>query len=196
LKQILYKILFGKNTEEIEQLYKQNSFLYNQINELKSQNEKYLQLINKVNELGKGGYEVYSLKKTKYGEWVICYGRTTSSVDGTIDYDVYISPIYSTEKVVMMFIKHDKIKKHFHIVDIQMSEENCSKGYGTIAMERLFHLVDYWEIERITGSQYYESAENKHRQDRYYQKFCFRIDNGALIWEKEKDLHPFKETTS
>ncbi|WP_378211092.1 hypothetical protein [Anoxybacteroides rupiense] len=197
MKQILYKILFKKNIKEINQLYEQNSFLYNQINELKSQNEDYLQLINEANRLVEIGYELYSLKKTKYGEWVICYGRTTtSSVDGTINYEFYISPIYSTEKVLMMFIEHDKAKKHLDIIDIQMSEKNCSKGYGTIAMERLFHLVDNWRIERITGMQYYESYENKQRQDRYYQKFCFRIVNGALIWDKEKDLHPFKETTS
>lgn len=91
-----------------------------------------------------------------------------------------------------MFVEYYEDKKHLFIRDIQMSTENISKGYGTMAMEYLFCLVDKLQITRIDANQYSTDSANKSRQKDYYTKFGFTLKGGKNFLQKGVNEHPFK----
>ena len=70
--------------------------------------------------------------------------------------------------------------KNYHsalfIEDIQVTEENCNLGLGSLAMEILIKKAKSNKIKIITGELSHVDKDNKERRYHFYRKFGFDID--------------------
>lgn len=121
--------------------------------------------------------QITSIKETKYGEEVLL---CRPEKDDDIAIIRLILGNKDPSNHIRLLIKNDVMD----IADIQvLKEEHFSKGYGTLLMKETIDLARKRGIKKIIGSLHTIDEENDKRQQNFYKKFGFTIDEGKLILE-------------
>lgn len=186
---MLKRLFFKKKVRENDKLINKIEELSLKQIEINSLNDELLKCIAKVNNIAENQYEVVSITKTKYDEFVICYCRYELLDLEYRSYQFKIDTLYSGN-VLSLYLEIDIKMGEIYIIDIQNSNK-VSKGYGTVAMEHLFKLADKLNINEVKGDLYTLDSKNKLRQESFYKKYYFNFTNSGISWTRSKDKHPF-----
>jgi len=121
--------------------------------------------------------QITSIKKTKYDEEVLLCRPEK-------DDDLAIIRLILGNKDPSNHIRLIIWDDVMDIADIQiLKEEYLSRGYGTLLMKEAIDLARRRGIKKIIGNLYTIDEENDKRQQNFYKKFGFTIDEGKLILE-------------
>lgn len=124
-----------------------------------------------------GESQITSIKETKYGEEVLLCRPEK-------DDDLVIIRLILGNKDSSNHIRLIIWDAVMDIADIQiLKEEYLSRGYGTILMNETIDLARKRGIKKIIGSLYTTDEENDRRQQKFYKKFGFTIEEYKLLLE-------------
>lgn len=159
---------------------------------LKAEKKELEKCIEWSNKLLRDGEKVWGIEKTNNGEFLVSkVVHTNEPTFADKNFEYYLLQPGNYFNVLAMFLDYYEDEKKINIVDIQIGDDNCSKGYGTLAMKYLFNLVDAFDVEQITGNQYTNSEKNRKRQEKFYPRFFFDLKDGKISWKKSLNKHPF-----
>ncbi|NEZ45448.1 GNAT family N-acetyltransferase [Paenibacillus alvei] len=179
MKKWLAKIIYPEIFSKCDYLNEANERLKKMKSDSVSQLRKSEKIIESLNELISRGYYIFNIDETKSrnnkGEKVILYGLKN---DDDVEINV-ISP-YRNYKYLTLYAEINAKDKSVYIVDIQSSEENANRGYGTLAMESLIHLIKRKAIKRVWGRISSVDANHYDRLAHFYKKVGFNVDMNKM----------------
>lgn len=180
LAKLIYPDIFDKfdfKDESNKKLQKIRSDLQHEMRK----NEKIIELIGWVT---KRGHILLNITISRTGEPLVIYRSDLKS------FDIYVEGIYGQKYLTLMthISEEDKAIK---IEDIQCSEENANKGYGSIAMEELFKYVHRFRYNRVYGRISSTDWDHVDRLEHFYNKFQLEVTlnhvshTGKIVWRRD-----------
>lgn len=163
-----------------EYLEKSNSNLQRLRSEAVLEANKNEKIIDAVKWIVKGDYRILAIDSTKstyhYPEEVILYGYNDD------DIQIMVTSPNRNYKYLTINTNLNLLNKTIFIEDIECSENNVNKGYGSLAMDCLINIAKSRKIERIRGRLSSVDKDHFDRLQHFYSKFGFSVnmDTGLI----------------
>ena len=140
-------------------------------NELERELRDREKCISKVNELAQQGFSILLVTQTKFDEWVVLFSRPDSC-------DVYVKRAYSFSynNDLTLYSVYYKEENRIFIEDIQSTEENSNREYGSFAMKELLKMAGKLKVRKINGKISPKDWDHVDRLKHFYSKFGFTVE--------------------
>lgn len=191
MKAIRHKVASILCTELIEEnkilksLYENATKHNSKLHQLKLENSLISNYIKRSNELGQNGCQLLEVGQTNNGSRAVIY---LHKYDDSID--IIIEDL-NERKILTLYSKLYKDEDRIFIIDIQIGEENCSKGYGALAMSHLIKIANDSYIKRINGNVMPRDWDHIESLERFYSKNGFEVtlnhnkQQGTILWRNK-----------
>lgn len=120
-----------------------------------------------------GDEQETKIVKTKYNETVLLYHSKK------IDYALQVR-LYNGRRQGRIYINLIFEHNEMRISDIHVLDNNVSKGYGTVLLDYALDLAREKGANTVTGELHTIDADNRHRQNNFYGKYGFIIDDNKI----------------
>lgn len=138
-------------------------------------NKRYIyELKETIDRLGwRGDEQTTQINNTKHNEEVLLY----HSKDFNENLKVRLYPSVGSEQIfINLLFDNDSMK----IADINILNENVSKGYGTILLDYALEIAKQKSVREVNGLLSSTDEKNRIRQIKFYEKYGFTISDDRI----------------